>query len=589
MSLNAAPLFRYDCIRLARRWQTYAARMLVLACLLGAMISVWWLEDQRAKELTSGPPGFALLTISPPRPMFAIFDPAHFATQMFFWLSTAQMVLMIVIVPAVTAGAISDEKSRGTLAELLASGLSGPAIILSKLGSRVLWIIMLLGCTAPALYLTALLGGIEPEAILAATLITLCAAILACALALALSVEARQTHEALVMTYFILALLWFVPLLPLCERGWTPTSATTPIAGIERIVDPESLEMRLVPWNPFLAAFLPYIRMVVPWSEQFGFMGRALMLSAIAVIWAAARINRVAVRQVDRPMRRPTPWLQWRALLLRPVLEVNPVMWREWRRRPYSTMGRIMGFVYALFAAGITLSLVLQKSGVLKNVWPTGANQLTVMAAPLLSSVLGAGLLLLSILSVMGLAEDREAGGFEILLTTPMSTRAILGGKWWGACRLVPLVLLTPIAVAIAGNWDLGFFHLLFATLFVTAVSLVYSTAFVTLGLAIAIWIPQTGRAVAMSVGILVFSWLTGWAMAQVLPPEISVGASSLSGWPLVVQAFEQRSWAEMMVEVLPWMFVYGTVTAVLFFVIDMSMYWCVGRMRPVSLSEQWD
>jgi hypothetical protein len=43
-----------------------------------------------------------------------------------------------------------------------------------------------------------------------------------------------------------------------------------------------------------------------------------------------------------------------------------------------------------------------------------------------------------------------------------------------------------------------------------------------------------------------------------------------------------------MMVEVLPWMFVYGTVTAVLFFVIDMTMYWCVGRMRPVSMTEVW-
>src|SRR5262249_19551450 len=51
MSLIAAPLLRYDCIRLARRWQTYAARILVLACLLGAMIAVWWLEERRAAQM----------------------------------------------------------------------------------------------------------------------------------------------------------------------------------------------------------------------------------------------------------------------------------------------------------------------------------------------------------------------------------------------------------------------------------------------------------------------------------------------------------------------------------------------------------
>jgi hypothetical protein len=170
-----------------------------------------------------------------------------------------------------------------------------------------------------------------------------------------------------------------------------------------------------------------------------------------------------------------------------------------------------------------------------------------------------------------------------------MSTRSILWGKWWGACRLVPLVLLTPIAVVMAGNWELGFFHLVFATLFVTMVSLFYTVAFVTLGLALAVWIPQTGRAVAVSVGVLVFSWLAGWAMAQLLPPELTIGASALTGWPLVVQAFEQRSWGEMMGEVLPWMFVYGTVTAVLFFLIDLTIYWCVGRMRPVSAAERWE
>src|SRR5262249_19268984 len=152
---------------------------------------------------------------------------------------------------------------------------------------------------------------------------------------------------------------------------------------------------------------LPYLRMDVAWSEQLGFMARALALGVIAIIWAAIRINRVALRQAERSIRRPTPWSRLRGSLLRPVLEVNPVMWREWRRRSHSMVGRIMGFVYGISALGITLALVLHKRGVLQRMWPAAANQLTVMTAPLLSSILGAGLLLLSILSVIGLAEDR--------------------------------------------------------------------------------------------------------------------------------------------------------------------------------------
>jgi ABC-type transport system involved in multi-copper enzyme maturation permease subunit len=587
MNLIVAPLFRFDCIRLARRWQTYAARVLVLACLLGSMIAVWWLEERRAESIASNPFNVTLVvtptgairavsTISTPRPMFAIFDPAHFATQMFVWLTTAQMILVIVLVPAITAGSVSGEKR--TLAELLASGVSGPAIVLSKLAARLLWIVTLMGCPVSVLYLTALLGGIEPDAILAAALITLSAAIFACALALAVSVEAAQTHEALVMTYFILVMLWFVPLLPWIKEGWI------------RPIAPGSFEDQLALWNPFLAAFLPYLRWsgFVPWSDQLGFVGRALALSAIAVIWAAARINRVVMRQADRPIRRETRWSRWRAIFLRPVLEINPVMWREWRRRSQSKMGRFLGFIYVVCAMGITIGLVLHKVGL----WyrgPAGVLQFASMAWALLCCALGGGLLLLCILSVVGLAEDREGGGFEILLTTPMSTRSILWGKWWGACRLVPLVLLTPIAVVLAGNWEFGSFHVILATVFVAAVSMVYAAAFVTLGLAMAVWIPQTGRAVAISVGVLVFSWLAGWAMAQVLPTEFVLGASSLSGWPSVVETFEHHSWADTLFEVLPWMFVYGTVTAILFFLIDMTIYWCVGRMRAASAAEPWE
>jgi ABC-type transport system involved in multi-copper enzyme maturation permease subunit len=504
--------------------------------------------------------------------MSVILDPASFASELFKSLTAAQLVLVIVVVPAVAAGAVSDEKSRGTLAQLLASGLSGPAIILSKLASRLLWTITLLGCTVPVLFLASFLGGIDPQAVLAASLITFCAAIFACALALALSVEARRTHEVLVMTYLILALLWLAPLLPLGGWAWTFL--------------PGSLEEQLVPWNPFLAAFLPYLRMSgpAPWPEQLGFMGRALVLSAIAVFWASARIHKVALGQADRLIHAPTRIVEWRRFVLRPVLEINPVLWREWRRRSHSIAGQFMALTYALLAIAISFWLAMHRSGVLYQWWPAAVYRLGGMSASLLCCALGGGLLLLSILSVMGLAEDRECGGFEILLTTPMSTRSIVWGKWWGACRLVPLVLLAPVSITLAANWQASSFHLLFATSFVAAVSLVYAEAVVAFGIVIAIWVPQTGRAVGISVGILVFSWLAGWTVTEIMPKIL--GASALTGVPYVIQAFQHHDWVEEVSGVLPWMFVYGGATAVLFYLIDVTIYRCVGRVRPVPPEE---
>ena len=45
------------------------------------------------------------------------------------------------------------------------------------------------------------------------------------------------------------------------------------------------------------------------------------------------------------------------------------------------------------------------------------------------------GLLLLSVGAATSLAEERVRGSLDVLLSTPMSTRSILAGKWWGSFR----------------------------------------------------------------------------------------------------------------------------------------------------------
>ena len=47
------------------------------------------------------------------------------------------------------------------------------------------------------------------------------------------------------------------------------------------------------------------------------------------------------------------------------------------------------------------------------------------------------GLLLLSVGAATSLAEERVRGSLDVLLSTPMSTRSILAGKWWGSFRRV--------------------------------------------------------------------------------------------------------------------------------------------------------
>ena len=62
----------------------------------------------------------------------------------------------------------------------------------------------------------------------------------------------------------------------------------------------------------------------------------------------------------------------------------------------------------------------------------------------------GAGLLLLSVSAATSLAEERQRGSLDVLMATPLSTRSIVLGKWWGAFRGVPPLTVLPVLLAAA-------------------------------------------------------------------------------------------------------------------------------------------
>ena len=68
------------------------------------------------------------------------------------------------------------------------------------------------------------------------------------------------------------------------------------------------------------------------------------------------------------------------------------------------------------------------------------------------------GLFLLSAGAATSLAEERVRGSLDVLLSTPMLTRSILAGKWWGSFRPVLNVVIwpaatSPVLLAEGGSW----------------------------------------------------------------------------------------------------------------------------------------
>jgi ABC-type Na+ efflux pump permease subunit len=111
------------------------------------------------------------------------------------------------------------------------------------------------------------------------------------------------------------------------------------------------------------------------------------------------------------------------------------------------------------------------------------------------------GLSMVSVTSASSLAEERAHGSLDLLMTTPISTRALLLGKWRGSFRAVPSLAILPAIIALGsalmGGEGLG--AVLFAAL-IAALVTAYGAVITSLGLALATWQARLGRAVGLSV-----------------------------------------------------------------------------------------
>lgn len=96
----------------------------------------------------------------------------------------------------------------------------------------------------------------------------------------------------------------------------------------------------------------------------------------------------------------------------------------------------------------------------------------------------------MSVTAATSLAEERAHGSLDVLLSTPLSTRSILIGKWWGAFRSIrPVIfwaaLIGAVLVTVTGRW-------LHYALYLALV-LAYGVAIASIGMALATWVSRIG------------------------------------------------------------------------------------------------
>jgi hypothetical protein len=513
--VGPGPVFFHESRIFARQRQVYAGRVLFVLAMLAGLWILWW--NSVDAPVPGQPPG------SGPSTLQAL---ARAGALFFYALAGIQLSMVLLVAPAATAGALCQDRARGVLAQMATTDLSDSEIVLGKLCSRLAPILALLACALPVVALAALLGGIDGGALVGLFAVSAAVAVLGCALALSISVEVVKTDEV-VMAVLAFTTCWLLSL-PL----W---------GGLARVYRLPPPPHWFYATNPFVLVFAPYT-----WPGHFGllevaiFVAAALAISAGLLAMSIARLRRfVLPAELGRrkwKLRVPAlglPWLgaawaaigRWRQRLPGPSLDGNPVLWREWRRSRPSRMARILWVFYWLGA------VVATAIGI-HNVFAYGIDTMTggfmIHTALILQSVLG--LMLLSVQAPTALGEERVRGSLDVLMAAPISTRAIVWGKWMGTYRVALwLAVLPGVAAALIAATcpdvspsfrpaapqipivPVGPADRVLAPVLVVAVSLSWGAAFTSLGLLLATWTPRIGRAIGISVAaflLVSFGWM---------------------------------------------------------------------------------
>lgn len=419
------PIFRHEVIRLARRRSHYVMRSLLGLTLL----YVAW-------PFTSS--GLRFLDFASTRGGEATFRPqyaARLADLLFLNLAWVQGLAILLLVPGMVAGSVAEEDRSGTMSGLLTSPISSAAIVIGKLGARLLHVGAALAVGLVLVLPLALLGVLD-AGIVGCTYAMLIA--LACfvgSLAILVSVVVTRPRAAISAAYTLVA-------------GWL-----------------------LIPvWlGRFVGGFKGLLAWItLPWeaAESLWWVGRAKLggdLTGLGLAWS--QLSRTFPRAVGmqlagsalglllaivllRPLRlgvRRREHGLWRLRAAhspaRPAIGDDPMFWKEWcaAGHPRSRIARLLAIVPgALFLVPLiepTTIAFLEHweswQGDPTRIWARWTLNVSLRHAN--AGLYVVGLVAIAARAATSVTGEREFGTWTSLATTLITNREIMRAKIAGA------------------------------------------------------------------------------------------------------------------------------------------------------------
>jgi hypothetical protein len=374
-----AAVFNLEWSLACRRGRHFLFQRLYLAALLVEfgwflvtwMLRLWWPPDRE---------------LSPSRMT------GELATFYFFFFVIQNHVLLLLLTPALAAGRLTEEKSRGTLPLLLTTQLTTAQLLVGKWLGQASRVLVLTSTAYPLLAFLHVLAGLPPLTLLTVGVQTVLWTIVLAAGALLASVWAQRTTTAVLACYLggaaaLGMLAWVGPAVNLLDLAFLQP-------------------VRLVgAGEPSLAPLLGM------WTLLLGLTAGCMLVA----IW---RLRPAHARMLAHVKRSGRGW--WWS---RPEIAGNPLRWKE---RFVGEMPLFKAVRHVPRWLGMSLVFLIGA-----GLWWLGPSNREIYFWHALALILVPGGLV-SVRASGAISGERESQTWDSLLLTPLDTRHLVRGKLWG-------------------------------------------------------------------------------------------------------------------------------------------------------------
>jgi ABC-type transport system involved in multi-copper enzyme maturation permease subunit len=156
----------------------------------------------------------------------AAFASALIGQEIFGALLIVETLLVVLLAPAFTAGAISMEREKQTLDMLTATPISSLAIVIGKLLSALTYVFILIVASIPLTAMVFVFGGVGPDEVVRGYIVLLVTALGLGSLGLFISALMQRTQAATVVAVFSVMALTMGTLFIVVF--WTTMAGTSP-------------------------------------------------------------------------------------------------------------------------------------------------------------------------------------------------------------------------------------------------------------------------------------------------------------------------------------------------------------------------